>query len=558
MNKGAVAALMPGIGIPADDRIAAPVSEVGNWRNHLARLVLVAGGICLTIGGIWATWAGLRDALVIFDEGILLTGSNLILGGQVPYRDFYTLYPPGVFLIIAGLWKVFGISGMIPRLFGVFLHLLTGLLAGRIAGRIAGHSFSWLACGLVLLWTSVMGVGPYASVAAMAMAFVAIELFLSVRRRKQDAWFFPCGFALGAVGCLRHDLFIYFCLALAGASVIWIIESRARLDPTFWRRAGWIALGVTIPLVLVWIPIAARAGVGVMANDLCFDQVRYSLPAVRQPMPSLFSTVPSTRFSLPIPAFLTSLFPGAVTLALLGPVFAIVSLVFGRRLHIEDRAALWTTGALALVPLTHMLTRLDQSHAILALSPALILGIGLAETLARQPVIWWRRLLIVIAALLLFACPARGILYHLKLEDWSLPPIKGRLSGLRADWDQSATLAFITQNTQPGEGIFIGNEQHQRNLANDVSLYYLSDRPGVTRYAEFDPIVARLEVQQQMVNDLEAKQVRIAVLMKGQENAEPTARPPLGARWLDDYLKKNFETVGGDNHYLWLRRKVAL
>ena len=36
-----------------------------------------------------------------YDEGILLTGADLILRGQLPYRDFYTNYPPGIFLLIA-------------------------------------------------------------------------------------------------------------------------------------------------------------------------------------------------------------------------------------------------------------------------------------------------------------------------------------------------------------------------------------------------------------------------------------------------------------------------
>src|SRR5437868_12960544 len=119
------------IAIPANHGLAPRVAEVGDWRSQLARTFLTATGIALTIAGIRATWARLHDHLTIFDEGLLLTNANALLAGQVPYRDFYTLYPPGVFLIIAGLWKVFGISGMIPRLFGVFLHLLTGLLAGR-------------------------------------------------------------------------------------------------------------------------------------------------------------------------------------------------------------------------------------------------------------------------------------------------------------------------------------------------------------------------------------------------------------------------------------------
>src|ERR1700751_4476719 len=44
------------------------------------------------------------------DEGIVVQGAERILGGEVPYRDFFTFYTPGSFYFVALLFKLFGDS----------------------------------------------------------------------------------------------------------------------------------------------------------------------------------------------------------------------------------------------------------------------------------------------------------------------------------------------------------------------------------------------------------------------------------------------------------------
>src|SRR5438105_15698246 len=91
----------------------------------------VAWAAVLTV----ATVHMMGDAINRYDEGLLLTNAHLILRGQVPYRDFYSNYPPGIFLIIAALWKVFGVRAIVVRLLGLAIHLAIALLAARLAGR---------------------------------------------------------------------------------------------------------------------------------------------------------------------------------------------------------------------------------------------------------------------------------------------------------------------------------------------------------------------------------------------------------------------------------------
>ncbi|MBE3145286.1 MAG: hypothetical protein IMZ61_15415, partial [Planctomycetes bacterium] len=43
-----------------------------------------------------------------YDEGFAMFGSTRVLNGDVPYKDFWAIYPPGQFYILAGIIKIFG------------------------------------------------------------------------------------------------------------------------------------------------------------------------------------------------------------------------------------------------------------------------------------------------------------------------------------------------------------------------------------------------------------------------------------------------------------------
>jgi hypothetical protein len=72
-------------------------------------LLEIAGALCFA-AGLRATVLSLHESIAFYDEGLLLSNSNMLLMGKMPFRDFYTNYPPGIFLVIAGIWKLFGIS----------------------------------------------------------------------------------------------------------------------------------------------------------------------------------------------------------------------------------------------------------------------------------------------------------------------------------------------------------------------------------------------------------------------------------------------------------------
>src|SRR6476659_3309660 len=53
--------------------------------------------------------------IFVYDEGLICYGAERVLGGDLPYRDFWTVYGPGQYYLLAGIFKVFGTSLLVAR-----------------------------------------------------------------------------------------------------------------------------------------------------------------------------------------------------------------------------------------------------------------------------------------------------------------------------------------------------------------------------------------------------------------------------------------------------------
>src|ERR1700738_3287877 len=73
------------------------------------------------------------------DEGIVLTGAERILRGQVPYRDFFSFYTPGSFYLVALVFRTVGDSLAVARvslaISGAVCSVVTYLLTRRVCRR---------------------------------------------------------------------------------------------------------------------------------------------------------------------------------------------------------------------------------------------------------------------------------------------------------------------------------------------------------------------------------------------------------------------------------------
>src|SRR5574341_480637 len=87
---------------------------------------------------------GFNRGLSIYDEAIPVYGAARIVDGDVPYRDFWTIYPPGQFYLLAGVFRIFGPGLLVERLVSIVLMFLTAVLLYVVSRRIVPARLAWL------------------------------------------------------------------------------------------------------------------------------------------------------------------------------------------------------------------------------------------------------------------------------------------------------------------------------------------------------------------------------------------------------------------------------
>jgi 4-amino-4-deoxy-L-arabinose transferase-like glycosyltransferase len=89
-----------------------------------------------------------------YDEGLILVGSTRVLSGDILYRDFYANYGPAQFYILAGLFKLFGPSVLVERLWDTLIRSCTVLVIYLIVDHAWSTGRAIFLAALTVVWLS--------------------------------------------------------------------------------------------------------------------------------------------------------------------------------------------------------------------------------------------------------------------------------------------------------------------------------------------------------------------------------------------------------------------
>jgi hypothetical protein len=393
--------------------------------------------------------ADLLKPVIPMEEGSVLVYPDLILHGEVPNRDFETMYGPGNLWLLSGSYALFGTTTTVERTVGLLYRF--GLVAALfMIGRRSSIGVG-VACALIAV---LLTVGTWAVAYAWfgGLALATWSLWTVTTKR----WLLIGGVLGGLALVFRPDLVL-----AVGALVL--VSRR-------WRFLGGVALGALPYLVLV-----APAGPRAVFEGLVVDPV--------------FRINPGRRFPIPWDSPLLWLVVAATCLL----VFA--GVVQYRR---TDDTSLVACAFFALGLFPYALQRADAFHlasagcVAVALSP-LALRVVLAER-ARGLAIWVSCLCVVLLA---WGTAVRGALesvgqsfglgpppsYQLTFNGRSVPlPLEEQVSEL------SNVLAEVDEVTRPGARIFVGPDELEHPVYNDTFLYYLvPDLVPASYYLEMNP-----------------------------------------------------------------------
>jgi len=530
----------------------------------------------LAAGLLWIALPA-KSPLNPYDEGLALVGGMRVLHGEVPFRDFWTIYPPGQAYAIAAVFRAAGETVLAARVYDTILRGLLALLLYLLAARmLRSRDLALLPYGTAaLLLASAFNYG-YPVFPALLFGFAAIEVGLRGAGGGSARWPIGAGFLAGIAALFRIDIGAY-----AGCALLATLALRrlggggegARFGgrgPGFLAEAGkavGAALLATVPLY-AWL--GSKAGFDRLAENLLlfplttFREVRHlPLPPLVESFDSIAAVfdarsprmpAASLRFYLPIAAIGLSAILVARSIAR--------SLRDRTPLASEDRAC----AALAVFGLGLLLQAESRYDAIHVLPVSLVAVLLLAGLLRRLP---WRRpwaavlgaALVGVSAIPYLLLP--GALLVREVRERSPLGCFSELSraGCVPTLAGQEALVRTLDRLDPTRGpLLVLLPRHDRVFAIDASIYFLAGRPVATRYHELHPGVATTNrVQEEIVRELIDRDLERIVLLQWGNPGEPNAsRLSSGVDLLDRTVRARYvpeRTVG--MYEIWRRRDGA-
>lgn len=219
---------------------------------------LVSGLLILLGAALFLYLAVPSIALLPGDEWIYLKGSELLLQGEWPYRDFFLAHPPGRTLWGALILWLFR-SPLAPKTFSMLLILATGLLLPFV---VPGPRRRWpgaLAAMLFLASNVAVASGPFFLGTSETTFLLVLGVFLAERERP---------LAAGLVHALSGFFAIY-----AAIPVLFYALFRGVSLPG--RKRYFLGLAG----VLVWfLPALAFGGKAFLDDTLLFHLRKTAMP----------------------------------------------------------------------------------------------------------------------------------------------------------------------------------------------------------------------------------------------------------------------------------------
>ena len=434
--------------LPADN--IAELSIHSPARQSTLPVVLAVSLVCACV---LVEAAVLRVGIDDLDEGYFVQQAVRVLRGEVPYRDFGTLYSPGLTYVHAVVFGVLGLVG--PRALALAARGGLALLLLLIARPLVRQP----------LWAAAPGV------------FLLLGLDdAPVRWEPHPGWLSTL-FAVLAAWCLSHGLSTRWLLSSGAAVGIAYVVKQNTGVLALAAIIAWLALGRQ-GLYRAFIPVVAFGAVTLLwlvpllvAMDGHLAELGVLVGAFNE----------AGLFSPPEPPLLIPLG------CLVGGLWLVRSS--------PDPRLRWCALAGTALLLTEF-PRMDTLH--LAWSAPLLLVLGAAAVSRLRPVFAG----VTIAAAVALLVPT--LTSRLAYVAMPRAPIEGVEAPSQTAADLRGLVGDVQQRTGPGEPIFV--------YPTSPLVYVLADRPNPTRFDHLNPGAGTPAQIQATITSLTAAHVRLVVV----------------------------------------------
>lgn len=537
-----------------------------------AREALFSAVIFLAVLGLYSlTW--FQDIAA----GVSTIGAERVLRGEMPYRDFWTMYAPGHFYLLALLFRIFG------------SHILVERIAASVVCAGAGLVCYWIVLNLVRRRLAAIGVmaifvaatfntgyfrnlGTYPP--SIFFVLAAINLMVLHYKTGKLGYVIAAGLTTGAAAVFKHDVGGYTAIAIvAGLIGHHFAFPQIKGDR---RRALVAKLSLYgSGLALIVLPVAAYFAV-LARWDALQDVIIFPLTDFRfsrgEHYPSIF------EFDIYGRSFLNSvsMLFGYIKFTL--PFLLLVFGLTGVALAVRKRKPEYVAPGvmLSVAYLFHYAAAHVQinTHIISMSIYAALLGVVFFDWVDREfgvgrfpmtKLMSWA--VVGVWFLSLAAKPVEEVWTDRKklTAELKLPKVSGQRVSPQLKSFLSELLPYVDANISRNEPVFVGMHRHDVVITGaNHSLYFMLDRPIATRYNELHPaIVDTAAVQREMIRDLQKENVALLILYRRfpDEVLDKVKRgflknlPQVGATDLDRFIRANYVQIRAiGKHAIWKRK----
>lgn len=505
--------------------------------------------------------------------GVSSVGAERVLNGEIPYRDFWTMYAPGHFYVLAALFGVFGTHLLVEVVAASVITAVAGCLCYQLAFNLARRKFEALACAGIFL-AAVYNTGYFKSFGSYptAMCFVLLALNLTVLYGIFGKTYHLAGAGVATAGAVlfKHDVGAYTGIAImVGLAARQFVNGKHLWLGSTSRQFLAFAAPAAAAILPFLIYFAMASG-----TDMLRDLVVFPLTDFRFARPERFpSLVPADIYDewrwqmlLNVFSYVNFTLP---FLLFLGGVAAVGVIVRRRKLALVTPAVTFAVAFLLHYSAAHVQI---NTHIISMSVYAALLAI-IVFRLARNRTSGGlgTRAVFALLAISWLAALTTDPAYALARNQDHVELQLSRASGFKLPAHRALALgalaSFIDKELPAGREIFIGLQRHDVIIVGDVIAYFLLARPSATRYHELHPAVTdTVEVQHEIVGDLRRKAVPLIVTreMFSAEHLERTKKhfrenlPHIGATVLDEFIREHYVPMETFGSYTVWRQKGSM
>jgi hypothetical protein len=238
------------------------------WLSDPGKVMLIATLLALAIRLFTLTRPGFLTGVTEYDDGVYIGGSIRITEGQLPYVNFATVQPPGIYELMLPVALLAKVITTVKAL--ALARLLTALastacipLVGNLV-RYRGAVVTAVACGVLAVYPPDIATAHTLLLEPWMNLFCLIAINLAFRRGHLDrpAMLGWAGVALGFAGAIKF-------WAAAPALVLLVLCILLKTDRG--RRVRNYVLGLVVGFVVPAAPFLVTAPVTFIRSTI-FDQ----------------------------------------------------------------------------------------------------------------------------------------------------------------------------------------------------------------------------------------------------------------------------------------------